>query len=122
MKAELALPSNPRDCNNIIAFNHQLLSYRQTAEWGNCAIQGAFRRLCIPLPANDPGPRSELIEICLRLHNVRARLVGLNQIQSVYMPLWEMSEEEKLWEDFDRELFPSRSSCVAQFQAVPVQV
>ena len=36
------LPSNPLRRMERLAFDRQLLSYRQTAEWGMRALQGAF--------------------------------------------------------------------------------
>lgn len=37
------------------------------------------------------------MEVCVRLFNLRARLVGINQIRSVYLPIWQESEDERLW-------------------------
>jgi hypothetical protein len=61
-----------------MALNCELLSYCQTAEWGMRAIQGAFGRLCLPLNIANEEAHSDLIEICLRLHNLRAICVGIN--------------------------------------------
>ena len=47
------------------AFDRELLSYRQTAEWGNRALQGSFGRLRIPLEINDSKRRGDLIETCI---------------------------------------------------------
>ena len=35
-----------------LAVDQQLLSYQQTAEWGMCAVRGAFGRLRVPLDVN----------------------------------------------------------------------
>ncbi|KAG2064064.1 hypothetical protein BDR04DRAFT_1130904 [Suillus decipiens] len=48
-----------------MAFNCELLSYCQTAEWGMRAIQGAFGRLCLPLNITNEEACSNLIEVCL---------------------------------------------------------
>jgi hypothetical protein len=34
-------------------FDHEVVSYWQTAEWGMRSIQGSFGRLRLPLPIND---------------------------------------------------------------------
>jgi hypothetical protein len=68
-----------------IIFNYKLLSYHQTAEWGMWAIQGTFGRLCIPLDISNQEAHSDLIEICLQLHDLCAIHVGINQIWTVYM-------------------------------------
>jgi hypothetical protein len=51
--------------DEAMAFNHELLSYRQTAEWGMRAIQGSFGRLRLPLDCDDDDSRGDLLEICL---------------------------------------------------------
>jgi hypothetical protein len=51
-----------------LAFDRQLLSYRQTAEWGNRAIKGAFGRLHLPLEIQDKDRRANLLEICVQGH------------------------------------------------------
>ena len=68
-----------------MAFNRELLSYRQTAEWSMWSIQGSFGRLRMPLDCNDDVAHGDLIEICLQLHNLRTIKVGINQIHTVYM-------------------------------------
>ncbi|KAF8799597.1 hypothetical protein BYT27DRAFT_7058723, partial [Phlegmacium glaucopus] len=80
-----------------LAINRQLLSYRQTAEWGMRMMQGSFGRLRVPLPISSDKARRRLLETCVRLSNIRARCVGINQIRSVYMPIWRASEDEQLW-------------------------
>jgi len=62
-------------------------------------IQGSFGRLRVPLDINDEIGRQELLESCVRLNNIRTRCVGINQIRSVYMPVWKASEDEQLWEN-----------------------
>jgi hypothetical protein len=101
-----------------LAFDRQLLSYRQTAEWGNRGLQGAFGRLRIPLKIGDQAERSDLLEICVRLHNLRANRVGLNQIRTVYMPLWQENRaDEEVWNNFESTVFGNqhRNDRVARF-------
>ncbi len=44
------LPADNQERQQLMAFDRQLLSYRQTAEWGNRGLQGSFGRLRVPLP------------------------------------------------------------------------
>jgi hypothetical protein len=89
-----------------MVFNCELLSYHQTAEWGMRAIQGAFGRLCIPLNISNKEAHSDLIEICLWLHNLHAIHVGINQIRTVYMEHWQATEDDlNMWQDFENMLF-----------------
>jgi len=73
-------------------FNRQLVSCRQVAEWGMRALQSCFGRLRLPLDVNDAEQRRLVITLCLRLHNIRTRIVGINQIRNVYVPAWENAD------------------------------
>jgi hypothetical protein len=111
------------EINEKVAFDQELLSYRQSAEWGMCGLQGSFGRLRIPLEIGRQKERGDLIEICVRLNNVRADLVGINQIRSVYMPLWkETRQEEEVWSRFEGMLFSEQccSDRVARFHNIAV--
>lgn len=44
------LPADNQERQQLMAFDRQLLSYRQTAEWGNRGLQGSFGQLRVPLP------------------------------------------------------------------------
>ena len=68
-------------------------------------LQGSFGRLRIPLGAEDMDQRADLIETCFRLHNLRTRLVGINQIKNVYVPIWREGSGERVWEGFEGLLF-----------------
>jgi hypothetical protein len=106
-----------------LAFDRQLLSYWQTAEWGMRGLQGSFGRLRIPLEIGRQRERGDLIEICLRLNNLRARLVGINQIRTVYIPLWKQNhEDERVWSNFESVMFGEqrRSDRVAHFHNVAI--
>jgi len=88
------------------AYDRELLSYRQTAEWGMRSIQGSFGRLRMPLQINDKNARGDLLEICFRLHNLRARRVGYNKIEKVYMPEWKKTlDDEEIWNHFEDMVF-----------------
>lgn len=73
IKSGTALPHDKRARDEFMQFNNQLLSYRQTAEWGNRGLQGSFGRLRMPLPINNISARGDLLEVCFRLYNLRAR-------------------------------------------------
>lgn len=77
-----------------IEYSNAITSARQAVEWGMRALQGCFARLRLPLDVNDPAGRMRLLETCLRLHNVRTRMIGINQIRSVYMPVWTQGQED----------------------------
>ena len=55
----------PGQMEEAMAFNWELLSYWQTAEWSMWSIQGSFGRLWMPLSCNDDVTCGDLIEICL---------------------------------------------------------
>jgi hypothetical protein len=71
-----------------IKFYEQLVSAQQAAEWGMQCLQRAFGRLKIPMPADDSMFRQVLIMLYARLHNARARIVGIKQIRTVYEGIW----------------------------------
>jgi hypothetical protein len=99
------IPEDPYEQEEFLWWNRQLLSYRQSAEWGNCMLQGSFGRLRVPLDINAECDRQELLELCCRLHNIRTELVGINQIRNVYMPVWKASEDEELWSNLGDMIF-----------------
>lgn len=66
------------------------ISIRQAAEWGIRTIKGTFQRLTMPLPTTDI-KRQKILMICVRLHNLRTRLTGGNQISTVYGTLYNTS-------------------------------
>ena len=105
LHAGSSLPNDPEELSQVIAFNRQLVSYRQSVEWGMWALQGAFGRLRVPLPIGDICFRQDLLEICVRLHNVRVRNVGINQILNVYQPMWAPVGDAWLWAQFKRATF-----------------
>ena len=63
-----------------------LVSIRQSAEWGMRALQGSFGRLKRRMPWEDCRVRGTILENCVRLLNFRSRIVGINQIRTVWMP------------------------------------
>lgn len=91
------VPEDPVLQEQVMKFNRALLSYRQTAEWGMRQVQGAFGRLRLPLNVNEPRKCGCRLEIIMRLNNIRARLLGINQIRNVYMPIWEEDDGPIMW-------------------------
>jgi hypothetical protein len=88
------------------AYDRELLSFRQTAEWGMRSIQGSFGQLRMPLQINDKDARGDLLEICFRLHNLRTRRIGYNEIEKVYMPEWRKTlDDEEIWNQFEEMVF-----------------
>jgi hypothetical protein len=45
------------------------------------------------MPADDVAYRYRLLDVCCRLHNVRTRLEGINQIKTVYEDQWKSGGE-----------------------------
>lgn len=106
VKAGQRMRGTRDEIDERMAFDRELLSFRQTAEWGNRQLQGTFGRLRLPLEINNPEKRGDLLEVCFRLNNLRARRIGINQIKTVYMPIWnENLEEEFVWKNFGNMLF-----------------
>ena len=105
LKAGEDLPRDHAQREHKLRFSRSILSYRQTAEWGMRELQGSFGRLRIPLGVEDMEKRADLIESCFRLHNLRTRLIGINQIRRVCVPAWCEGESGRIWEGFEDVLF-----------------
>ncbi|TFK59608.1 hypothetical protein BDN72DRAFT_873026 [Pluteus cervinus] len=110
MKAGTVLPEGDLD--------RELISFRQTCEWGNQTLQGCFRRLCVLLSCENESFRADVLECCVRLFNLRTRRIGLNEIRTVYTSAWkEGAEQERIWAGFRDMLFKDqrRNDRVARF-------
>ncbi|KAF9019862.1 hypothetical protein BDZ89DRAFT_1093804 [Hymenopellis radicata] len=105
MKSGERLPDNTAERAYALQFDRQLLSLRQAAEWGNRCLQGSFGRLRIPLKVEYSNVRGDLLEVCFRLYQLRTRRVGINQIRSVYLPIWKEGAQEEIWDHFEQLLF-----------------
>jgi hypothetical protein len=64
------------------------VSLRQASEWGMRALQATFGRLKTRLPSDEEKRREIILSVVL-LHNFRTHHVGLNQIATVFNPLYE---------------------------------
>ena len=101
LKSGEKLPIDAVQRKSTLHLSRSILSYRQTAEWGMRQLQGSFGRLRIPLEIENMEKRADLIECCFRLHNLRTRLVGINQIRNVYVPMWCEGDGERIWNGFE---------------------
>ena len=89
-------PMSQRTRDNLAPAMRQMLlqrhnmyvSLRQSSEWGMRALQGTFTRLKSRLTSNKL-KRKYIIGSILLLHNFRTHYVGLNQIATVFNPLYE---------------------------------
>jgi hypothetical protein len=69
-----------------IAIKREATSMRQSAEWGMRALQSSFPRLKDTLAYEERGKWQIIFDCLFHLFNLRSRLVGINQITSVYLP------------------------------------
>ena len=122
LKGGQRLPSNSIDQAALLARDRQLLSYRQTAEWGMHGLRSGFGRLRLPLDVNDPIGRGDLLETCIRSMNLRTVRVGISEIRTVYMQYWKEAEDEDIWNDFESVMFGElrRRDRVSRFHRVVV--
>jgi hypothetical protein len=105
LKAGDRVPAEAGAQAAVMGYNRQLLTYRQTAEWGMRDFQGSFPRLRLPLPISDVTWRQDMLENMARMHQLRVRRVGVNQIRNVYQPIWKAAEDERLWMAFEHMVF-----------------
>jgi hypothetical protein len=77
------------DVLDSIAEKRAATSICQSAEWGMRAVQASFPHLKDTLPYEENGERRMILTCLFLLYNCRARLVGINQIASVYLPYLE---------------------------------
>lgn len=69
-----------------LAIKRAATSMRQSAEWGMRGVQSSFPRLKDTLTYEEYGERRMIFTCLFLLYNCRARLVGINQIRTVYLP------------------------------------
>ena len=74
--------------------NDEATQFRQSAEWGMRALQGSFPRLKAKLKYERNGERELIILSIIMLYNLRANLVGQNQIRTVFMPYLNLKAED----------------------------
>ncbi|QRV96986.1 DDE superfamily endonuclease [Ceratobasidium sp. AG-Ba] len=99
------LPVNRCERAAVIEYSNKLTQARQAVEWGMRSLQSVFNRLRVPLDIHDPIGRQRLLEACVRLHNLRAVCMGINEIRSVYAR--RRNAPEVLRDHAHRALFPN---------------
>ncbi|KAJ3925763.1 MAG: hypothetical protein NXY57DRAFT_1051627 [Lentinula lateritia] len=111
MKGGERIPADPQAQALVMSKNRQLLSFR------------SFGRLRVPLDINCKSERMRLLELCCRLFNVCLCCVGINQIRSVYLPIWRASEDERLWDALGDMMFGEIwcKDRVSRFHVLPIQ-
>ena len=69
-------------------------SAQQTAEWGMLVLQASFPRLKDRFVYEERGERRIVLKMMVLLYNMRARMVGINQILNTYMPrlMWDAND------------------------------
>ncbi len=60
-------------------------SVRQMAEWGMLTMQTSFPRMRDRFVYEERGERRIVLKMFVLLYNMRARMVGINQIRNTYM-------------------------------------
>lgn len=68
-----------------LQLRRQTTSARQTAEWGMLSIQSSFPRVKDRFIYEERGERRIVMKMFVLLYNMRARMVGINQIRNTYM-------------------------------------
>ena len=91
MKYEFLIKSSQDDLTasdefTTIEERREATSMRQCAEWGMRAVQSSFPRLKHTMTYEEYGERRIIFDCLFLLFNLRSRLVGINQITSVYLP------------------------------------
>jgi hypothetical protein len=83
MKDSAHLPVDQAEHDNVMQHNCQLLSDRQTAEWGMHTMQGSFGSnfgwLHIPLAINDSDICSDILESTSQLFNLQLATTKFEQ-------------------------------------------
>jgi hypothetical protein len=58
---------------------------RQSAEWGMRAFQSSMPRIKDRMKFEERGEREVTLMMMILLYNLRARMVGINQLNSFYL-------------------------------------
>ena len=75
----------------------QATSARQTAEWGMLTMQASFPRVKDRFVYKERGERRIVLKMFVMFYNMRARMVGINQIQNTYMRHLQRDANEDVW-------------------------
>jgi hypothetical protein len=63
----------------------QATQFRQTAEWGMCAMKSVFPRIKEKIMYKTKGRRKVMLNLMVLLYNYRLEHVGLNEIQTTFV-------------------------------------
>jgi len=95
IKSGQVLPTNASELQ--ILQQEEATSLRQSSEWGMRGFQSSFPRFYGTIAYEENGERLLMLLSAIYLFNIRARHVGLNQIQSVFMPLLRDHNVEEIY-------------------------
>jgi DDE superfamily endonuclease len=88
MSKKIKKKLSPELAEYLIPTHERYISLRQASEWGMRALQGTFSRLKSRMTSNSKKRQKIILSIVL-LHNYRTHLMGLNQIATVFNPLYD---------------------------------
>ena len=71
-------------CPEELAWEKSVTALRQCSEWGNNELCSVFPRLKTKWDINNSSFRQLGMMTIVHLHNLRTRLLGRNQIRSVF--------------------------------------
>ena len=81
-----------------VLVSREATSLRKSTEWGMHGLKGSFPRLNDKLVYEERGERKVIVDLIVRLNNVRSTLVGINQIKSVFMPNLILNSDQRIHE------------------------
>jgi DDE superfamily endonuclease len=88
MSKKMKKKLSPELAEYLIPMHERYISLRQASEWGMRALQGTFSRLKSRMTSNSKKRQKIILSIVL-LHNFRTEFMGLNQIATVFNPLYD---------------------------------
>lgn len=94
IKSGHVLPTNASDLQRVQQV--EATSLRQSAEWGMRGFQSSFPRFYDTIPYEENGERLLMLLSAVYLFNIRARHVGFNQIQTVFLPFLQNHNVEEI--------------------------
>jgi len=74
----------------------QATSMRQAAEWGMRGIQSSFPHLKDTFVYEETSERRIVMKMIVLLYNLRARMVGINQIRNVFMSRLDVNANDEI--------------------------
>ncbi len=74
----------------------QATSMHQSSEWGMCALQSLFPRICDRMVFEQRGEQHTALKMMIYLYNFGARMVGINQIKNFFQPALDMDARNVL--------------------------